>query len=182
MGARLQIGTRTRDLALFHLAIDNKQRGCDLVSLKVSDIAAGGGVRRRAMVLQHKTRKPVQFEITDATKSAVEDWIANSGLISTDWLFPCRKDREVRITTRQYARLVTDWIGGIGLNPKTYSTHSMRPMKVTMIYRKTGIVRAVQILLGHTKLDSTVRYPGVEVEDALALSEGVELSAVARPV
>lgn len=172
---KLQVEKRTRDLALFNLAIDSKLRGCDLVSLKVADVAAGSEMRRRAMVLQHKTRILVQFEITELTRTSVAEWLAKSRLASSDWLFPCRKDRAKHITTRQYARLVADWIGGSGLNPKTYGTHSMRRTKATLIYRKTGNVRAVQLLLGHTKLDSTVRYLGVEVEDALSISESVDL-------
>jgi site-specific recombinase XerC len=127
------------------------------------------------MVVQQKTHKPVQFEITELTRIAINDWLAKSLLTQKDWLFPCRKDRAKHITTRQYARLVSEWIAKIGLAPRVYGTHSMRRTKASIIYRKTGNIRAVQLLLGHTKLDSTVRYLGVEVEDALNLSEGIEV-------
>lgn len=172
---RLQISERIRDLALFNLAIDSKLRGCDLVRLKVEDVMQGEKVRTRTIVSQRKTGSPVQFEITEQTQKAVETWIGAKELKVGDWLFPSRVDARKSITTRQYARLVDEWIESIGLQPKVYGTHSLRRTKATLIYRKTGNIRAVQLLLGHTKLDSTVRYLGVEVEDALAISEGIDV-------
>ena len=70
------------------------------------------------------------------------------------------------MTTRQYARLVAKWIAGIGLDPHVFGTHSLRRTKATLIYRRTGNLRAVQLLLGHKKMESTVRYLGIEVDDA----------------
>ena len=179
---RLQLADHKRDLAMFNLALDSKLRGCDLVGLKVSDIQTGDDIRSRAKVIQKKTGKPVQFEVTKHTREALADWIHFKELNIYDWLFPSRKNRDNAMTTRQYGRVVKKygrvvkkWIGSIGLPKSSYATHSLRRTKATLIYRKTGNLRAVQILLGHEKIDSTVKYLGVEVEDALALSESIEL-------
>lgn len=172
---RLQIANHKRDLALFNLAIDCKLRGCDLVSLRVADIMNGDEIRSRAKVIQSKTGSPVQFEITKQTRDALEDWIEFKRLHVYEWLFPSRKDREKHVSTRQYGRIVKRWIQSIGLPKSSYATHSLRRTKATLIYRKTGNLRAVQLLLGHSKIDSTVKYLGVEVEDALALAESIEL-------
>jgi len=172
---RLQISNRVRDLALFNLAIDSKLRGCDLVHLRVEDVMQDDQVRTRALISQRKTGAPVQFEITEQARAAVAAWLRGRDLKALDWLFPSRVDKRKPMTTRQYGRLVDDWIAAIGLAPKAYGTHSLRRTKAALIYRKTGNIRAVQLLLGHTKLDSTVRYLGVEVEDALAISESIDV-------
>lgn len=172
---RLQIADHKRDLALFNLAIDCKLRGCDLVNLRVADVVNGDEIRSRAKVIQSKTGSPVQFEITKQTRDALQDWISFKNLDVYEWLFPSRKDRDQHLTTRQYGRIVKRWVQSIGLPKSTYATHSLRRTKATLIYRKTGNLRAVQLLLGHNKIDSTVKYLGVEVEDALALSESIEL-------
>lgn len=166
---RLQIANRKRDLALFNLSLGSKLRGCDLLSLKVFD------VRSRTKIIQKKTGYPVQFEIMDQSRDAIRDWCEFKRLEQYDWLIPSRKDRNRHLSTRQYARLVDDWVQSIGLRRSAYGTHSMPRTKATLIYRKTGNLRAVQLLLGHTKIDSTVRYLGVEVEDALELAESIEL-------
>lgn len=166
---RLQISNCVRDLALFNLAIDSKPRGCDLVHLRVEDVMQGDQVRTRSLVSQRKTGAPVQFEITEQARSALAKWVNGRGLSGSDWLFPSRAHKHEPMTTRQYGRLVDDWIASIGLSAAAYGTHSLRRTKAALIYRKTGNIRAVQLLLGHTKLDSTVRYLGVEVEDALAI-------------
>ncbi|MEL7539675.1 MAG: tyrosine-type recombinase/integrase [Pseudomonadota bacterium] len=172
---RLQLADNKRDLALFNLAIDSKLRGCDLLRVRVSDLRMGSDIRTRAKIVQSKTGNPVQFEVTKCTRDAIDDWCCFKSLQSHDWLFPSRKDRSKHLTTRQYARLVDSWIASIDLPRSSYATHSMRRTKATLIYRKTGNLRAVQLLLGHTKIDSTVRYLGVEVEDALTLAESIEL-------
>ena len=172
---RLQLANHKRDLALFNLALDSKLRGCDLVSLMVSDVQTGDEIRPSAKIIQKKTGKPVQFEITKQTREALIDWIEHKKLKIYDWIFPSRKNRDLAITTRQYGRIVKNWIGSIDLPKSSYATHSLRRTKATLIYRKTGNLRAVQLLLGHEKIDSTVKYLGVEVEDALALSESIEL-------
>lgn len=172
---RLQLAKKTRDLALFNLAIDSKLRGCDLVKIKVRDIKSGNEISRRAMVLQQKTKQPVQFEITDQTRSAIMDWIEEAGLSFNHYLFTSRLHASSHISTRQYARHVKNWVRLIGLDPALYGTHSLRRTKATLIYRRTKNLRAVQILLGHTKLESTVRYLGVEVDDALSISEQTEI-------
>ncbi len=172
---RLQISNRVRDLALFNLAIDSKLRGCDLTHLRVEDVMQDDQVRTRALVSQRKTGAPVQFEITEQARAAVARWVNGKALKNSDWLFPSRVDRTKPMTTRQYGRLVDEWIAEIGLSPAAYGTHSLRRTKAALIYRKTGNIRAVQLLLGHTKLDSTVRYLGVEVEDALAIAEGIDV-------
>lgn len=173
--ARLELKKRVRDLALFNLAIDSKLRACDLTALKVEDVAAGGEVKTRGIIVQKKTGRPVQFEITEQTRVAVANMIRRHGLRPGDYLFPSRLATSPHLSTRQYARIVQGWVSSIGLNPATYGTHSLRRTKAALIYRKTGNLRAVQLLLGHSKLESTVRYLGVEVDDAIAISEGVDL-------
>ena len=172
---RLELADNKRDLAMFNLALDSKLRGCDLMRLRVADIQTGHEIRSRAKIIQKKTGKPVQFEITKNTREALIDWITFKGLDVYDWLFPSRKNKDNAMTTRQYGRVVKKWIASIDLPKSSYATHSLRRTKATLIYRKTGNLRAVQLLLGHEKIDSTVKYLGVEVEDALALSESIEL-------
>jgi integrase len=171
----LQVSCKTRDLALFDLALDSKLRGCDLVTLKVGDVVSGGGVKHRVVILQQKTGRPVQFEVTEQARRSLARWLEATRLVETDWLFPSRMNPEAHLTTRQYARLVRKWVSLVGLDPAAYGTHSMRRTKVSLLYKKTGNLRACQLLLGHTKLESTVRYLGVEVDDALELSEALEL-------
>jgi integrase len=171
----LKTARRVRDLALFNCAIDAKLRGCDLVKLKVSDIAPGGSLRDRATVIQQKTGRPVPFEITDPTREALLAWLERRGGRWDDWLFPSRSRAGEHISTRQYGRLVDQWVSAIGLEPRAYGTHSLRRTKVALIYKRTGNLRACQLLLGHRKIESTVRYLGIEVDDALALSEQVEI-------
>ena len=156
---RLQLGKKKRDLALFNLAIDSKLRSCDLVTLQVADVAQGGQVRERAIVIQQKTGRPVQFELTEQTREAIRDWLSEKQLKDHDFLFPSRIHHCSHLSTRQYARIVDHWVASIGLDPHKYGTHSMRRTKAALIYKKTGNLRAVQLLLGHTKLESTVRYP-----------------------
>lgn len=172
---RLEIANSHRDLALFNLAIDSKLRGCDLVKLKVVDIFTAGQVKERASIIQSKTQKPVRFEITEGTRKSLLRWMNEPLMIGSEFLWPGRLHERLHISTRQYARLVREWVKSINLEPSAYGTHSMRRTKVSQIYKKTGNLRAVQLLLGHTKMDSTVRYLGVELEDALVISEAVEI-------
>ena len=172
---RLEIAENHRDLALFNLAIDSKLRGCDLVRLTVTDVYAAGQVRERTSILQSKIRTPVRFELTSGTRASLERWLEDPLMIGSSHLWPGRFHDRPHISTRQYARLVRLWVQSIGLEPSAYATHSMRRTKVARIYRKTGNLHAVQLLLGHAKMDSTVRYLGVELEDALAISEAVEI-------
>ncbi len=171
----LRLDGHIRDLALFNLAIDSKLRGCDVVSLKVEDVAPHGYAIDRATVRQKKTGRPVKFEISDQTRQAVDDYLKTKRKIPSDFLFTGRRGNDRCLTTRQYARLVSDWIALIGLDPSLFGTHSIRRTKATLIYRKTGNLRAVQLLLGHTKIESTVRYLGIEVDDALAIAEQVDV-------
>jgi integrase len=172
---RLLVEGRIRDLAMFNLAIDSKLRGCDVVALKVQDIAPSGYAVDRATVRQKKTGRPVKFELTDQTRQAVDDYLKTAGKRAGDLLFTGRRGPDQSMTTRQYARLLSEWIGSIGLDPKLFGTHSLRRTKATLIYRRTGNLRAVQLLLGHTKIESTVRYLGIEVDDALSIAEQVEV-------
>ena len=172
---RLQIGHRTRELALLDLGLDSKLRACDLVGLRVRDISQGGRVATRAMVMQQKTARPVQFEITPPTREAVSEWIREARLSNDDYLFPSRVHDAPHLGTRQYARILDAWLVEIGLDPTAYGTHTIRRTKASMIYRRTKNIRAVQLLIGHSKLESTVRYLGIEVEDALELSEQTEI-------
>ena len=172
---KLQIEGRIRDLAMFNLAIDSKLRGCDVVAIKVDDVAAGGYTADRATVRQKKTGRPVRFELTEQTRQAVDEYLRATNKKPGEFLFAGRRGPQKSITTRQYARLVSDWIGSVGLDPRLYGTHSLRRTKATLIYRRTGNLRAVQLLLGHTKIESTVRYLGIEVDDALAIAEQVDV-------
>lgn len=171
----LQQGRCIRDLALFNLAIDSKLRGCDLVDLRLRDISHGNQIMSRAIVMQQKTKRPVQFEITEQTREAVTAWIAKANLNSDQYLFPSRLSKSPHITTRQYARIVHRWVESIGLDPADYGTHTMRRTKATLIYRTTKNLRAIQLLLGHSRLESTVRYLGIEVDDALEIAEQTEI-------
>jgi len=172
---RLELAGNLRDLALFNVAIDSKLRGCDLVALKITDIVRDDRIRERVSVVQSKTHKPVQFELAENTRETVTNWINSPEMIGCQFMFPSRFHDRPHISTRQYGRLVREWVVSIGLEPSGYGTHSMRRTKVAEIYRKTGNLRAVQLLLGHTKVDSTVRYLGVELEDALGISEGIDI-------
>lgn len=172
---RLQLSEQVRDLALFNLAIDSKLRGCDLVGLRVKDISQGRSVFHRAIVMQRKTSRPVQFEITEQTRQSVLAWIDQGKLSASEYLFPSRVTDSPHLSTRQYARIVVSWVRSIGLDVTAYGTHSMRRTKATLIYRRTKNLRAVQLLLGHTKLESTVRYLGIDVDDALEIAEQTEV-------
>lgn len=171
----LQNKHAVRDLAMFNLAIDSKLRGCDLVSLRVRDITNGNQILPRAIVTQRKTQRPVQFELTEPTRLAVAAWLEKAHLRSDQYLFPSRLEDSPHLSTRQYARIVHMWVETAGLDSSIYGTHSLRRTKATLIYKKTKNLRAVQILLGHTKLESTVRYLGIEVDDALEISEQIEI-------
>lgn len=160
---------------MFNLAIDSKLRGCDLVSLRVRDVTHGSQVLPRAIVVQTKTQRPVQFELTEPTRLAVAAWLDKARLRGEQFLFPSRVARSPHVSTRQYARIVHHWAEAAGLDPSTYGTHSMRRTKATLIYKRTKNLRAVQLLLGHSKLESTVRYLGIEVDDALEISEQTEI-------
>ena len=166
---------RVRDRALFDPVIDSKLRGCDVVKIKIGELVSGGHVRSRAIVMQQKTGRPVQFEILEPARTTILAWLERRGGANDDFAFPSRIDHAAHISTRQYARLVDEWVIGIGLHAEDYGTHSLRRTKASIIYKRTGNLRAVQILLGHTKIESTVRYLGVDVDDALTLAEGTEL-------
>ena len=157
------------------MAIDSKLRGCDVVNLKVDDIAPHGYTLDRATIRQQKTGRPVKFEITEQTRQAVDHYLEARRKQPGEYLFSGRKGESHSLTTRQYARLVSRWISDIGLDAKLFGTHSLRRTKATIIYRRTGNLRAVQLLLGHTKIESTVRYLGIEVDDALAIAEQVDV-------
>jgi integrase len=172
---RLELGDRKRELALFNLAIDSKLRGCDLVQLRVRDVAHGDRIATRAIVMQQKTQRPVQFEITKPTRESTIAWIREAGLKAEDYLFPSRLGLSRHLSTRQYARIVGAWVAEIGLDAGAYGTHTMRRTKASLIYRRTRNLRAVQLLLGHTRLESTVRYLGIEVDDALEMAEQTEV-------
>ncbi|MCQ4143400.1 tyrosine-type recombinase/integrase [Vogesella sp. AC12] len=171
----LQNKHAVRDLAMFNLAIDSKLRGCDLVCLRVRDVTHGSQILPRAIVVQRKTQRPVQFELTEPTRLAVAAWLEKAHLRSDQYLFPSRLEASPHLSTRQYARIVHMWVETAGLDSSIYGTHSLRRTKATLIYKKTKNLRAVQILLGHTKLESTVRYLGIEVDDALEISEQIEI-------
>lgn len=172
---RLQLANDKKELALFNLAIDSKLRACDLVKLRVSDVVQLGHICSRAMILQKKTQIPVQFEITEATRDSLKAYLAHTEIRSNDYLFKSQFPSSDHLSTRQHARIVKKWIVSVGLDLKVYATHSIRRTKPSLIYKRTKNLRAVQLLLGHTKLESTVKYLGVEVEDALEIAERMDI-------
>lgn len=172
---RLKLQGRTRDLALFNLAIDSKLRGCDVVAIRVDDVAPNGYTLDRATVRQKKTGRPVRFELTEQARQAIDDYLRETGRRSGQFLFAGRGETQPCMSVRRYASLVREWTAGIGLDPLKYGTHSLRRTKATLIYRRTGNLRAVQLLLGHTKIESTVRYLGIEIDDAIEIAEKVDI-------
>jgi site-specific recombinase XerC len=152
---------RLRDRALFDFAIDSKLRGCDIVKVRIGDVVSGAHVRDRAIIVQQKTNRPVQFELMDTARKTIRAWLERRGGTLRDYIFPSRNDYMSHLSTRQYARLVREWVVAIGLQPQDYGTHSLRRTKASIICKATGNLRAVQILLRHAKIDSTVRYLGV---------------------
>lgn len=171
---KLQMADRKRDLALFNLAIDSKLRGCDVVAVRVDDVAPSGYSMDRATIRQKKTGRPVRFELTDQTRQAIDEYLRLTGRKRGQFLFAGRGDKG-GLTTRQYTRLVQKWVASIGLDPAKFGTHSLRRTKAVLIYRRTGNLRAVQLLLGHSKIESTVRYLGIEVDDAIEIAEKIDI-------
>lgn len=143
--------------------------------MKIGDLVAGAEIRTRAIVIQQKTGRPVQFEITADVRASLLAWLEHRGGTIEEYVFPSRIDHASHLSTRQYARLVDEWVTAVGLRRAEYGTHSMRRTKAAMIYKATGNLRAIQILLGHSKIDNTVRYVGVDIEDALLLAERTEI-------
>ena len=172
---RLQLEQRRRDLALFNLGIDSKLRGCDLVAVRVDDVTPSGYAMDRATIRQKKTGRPVRFELTDQARMTIDEYLKLTGRKSGQFLFAGRRDGARGLTTRQYARLVQDWVASIGLDPAKFGTHSLRRTKAVLIYRRTGNLRAVQLLLGHLNIESTVRYLGIEVNDAIEIAEKIDI-------
>lgn len=172
---RLEIAENHRDLALFNLAIDSKLRGYDLVKLKVADIYASDQVKERASIAQSKIQRSVRFEITEGTRKSILRWMEGPLMVGSEYLWSGRFHERLHISTRQYARLVGEWVKSIVLDPTSFGTHSMRRTKVTQIYKKTGHLRAVQLLLGDTKMDGTVRHLDAELEDALSIAGTIEI-------
>ena len=166
---------RLRDRALFDLAIDSKLRGCDLVKIKIGDIVTNGAIRNRATVIQQKTKRPVQFELMTEARKSLLTWLNRRVGSLEDFIFPSRVNYMGHLSTRQYARLVDEWVGAIGLDVREYGTHTMRRTKASLIYKATGNLRAVQILLGHTNIENTVRFLGVDMDDAITLAERTEI-------
>lgn len=171
---KLQIYSKKRDLVLFNLTIDSKLRGCDVVAVRVDDVATSGYSMDRTTIRQKKTGRPVRFELTDHARQAVDDYLRLTGRQPGQFLFAGRGDRD-GLTTRQYARLVQEWVASIGLYPAKFGTHSLRRTKAVLIYRRTGNLRAAQLLLGHSKIESTVRYLGIEFDDAIEIAEKIEI-------
>ena len=172
---RLQVFRRTRELALFNLGIDSKLRACDLLKLKVRDISLGERVAARAIVVQQKTSRPGSSG-SRSRRAAL--WPSGSrcrvlGRMASS--FQAVFIASPHLSTRQYARIVDFWVEEIGLDPAAYGTHSIRRTKPSLDLSADQDLRAVQLLLGHTKLESTVRYLGIEVEDALELAEQTEV-------
>ena len=171
---RLEIEGNIMELALLNLAIDCKLRSCDLLRMKVRDISSRGVIQERVLYTQSKTGRPVQFEITSRTAQSISQWLIMSGLIASDFLFPSPRKVGQPMSYSYYVGIIRRWAETLGYDVYLYGTHSMRRTKATLIYARTKNIRAVQLLLGHAKLDNTIRYLGVEIEDALHISEGID--------
>jgi integrase len=171
---RLEIESNLMQLALLNLAIDSKLRASDLLPLKVCDIASQDRIFNRVKHIQQKTDIEVQFEITSRTQQSLIKWILLASLSASDFVFPSPRLKQQSISYSYYRYIVRKWASDLGLDPNLYGTHSMRRTKATLVYAKTKNIRAVQLLLGHSKVDNTIRYLGVELEDALLLSESTD--------
>ena len=171
----LKLKGRTRDLALFNLGIDSKLRACDLLDIQVSDVSSGSAVFQQATIVQKKTEVPVTFEITDATRAAVQAWIEKAKLSPDDFLWRSRNGQSKRLSMSQYSRIIKHFATVVGADPTAFATHSIRRTKVTLVYRKTQNLRACQLLLGHKKIENTVRYLGLELDDALKISRDIDI-------
>ena len=173
--ARLEIANNAKELALFNLAIDSKLRGCDLVALKVLDVMRAGEILTRASIVQQKTGTPVMFEIIAHTRQSLLEWITLANLKYDDYLFPSRKHAVPHLGTRAYDLIVHKWVSSIGLESGLYGTHTMRRTKVSILYKRDKNLRAIQLLLGHKKIESAVRYLGIDVQDALEFAENLDI-------
>ncbi|EJL6393527.1 tyrosine-type recombinase/integrase [Vibrio navarrensis] len=171
---RLELSNNLMELALLNLAIDSKLRSNDLLSLTVSDVSSNFLVFNRVQYVQKKTGNDVQFEITQRTQQTLSHWIKDQNLQPTDYLFPSPRRSNQPLSYSYYRKIIRSWALALGHNPDLYGTHSLRRTKATLIYQKTKNIRAIQLLLGHTKIENTIKYLGVELEDALRLSEEIE--------
>jgi integrase len=159
---RLKSARQIRELALFNLAIDSNLNACDLVQLRVRDVAKGRRILSRTTIAQLESRRAIHFEISDETRDSVAAWIAHEKLKSDKDLFPSRLSESPHLSTRQFARLVASWVGSIGLHPGAYGTQSLRRTKAALIYRRSRSLLAAQLFLGHTRLRSTARFLGID--------------------
>ncbi len=164
-----------RDLVLLNLGVDSKLRACDLLSLTVNDVMVGQSVKTEATILQQKTRLPVTFEITAKTREAIADWVRHANLEGEDFIFQSRIRNSPHLKIRQYSRIIKRWAAEIDRDPTEYATHSIRRSKATILYEKTHNLRAIQQLLGHQKIENTVRYLGVELSEALKMSREIDV-------
>lgn len=171
---RFELENKLEQLVIFNLAIDNKLRSSDLIQLKVRDICSGSLIQSRAIIEQKKTHREVQFEITTKTQQCMNLWIHKKNLTPSDYLFPSPRKHGHHISYHYYSGIVKQWVRKLGLDLTQYNTHSLRRTKASLIYAKTKNLRAIQLLLGHSKLESTIEYLGVEIEDALTISEATE--------
>ena len=171
----LKLKERTRDLALFNLGIDSKLRACDLLDMQVSDVSSGSTVFQQATIVQKKTEMPVTFEISDGTRTSVQAWIEEAKLSPGDFLWRSRNGTSRHLSMSQYSRIIKHFAEVVGADPAAFATHSIRRTKVTLIYRKTQNLRACQLLLGHKKIENTVRYLGLELDDALKISRDIDI-------
>lgn len=164
---RLEIENDLMQLALLNLAIDSKLRASDWLKLHVYDVSSQGVIHERVQCIQQKTGTDVHYEITPRTQQSISRWIFAASLEASSFLFPSSRRFGQPISYSFYRSIIRSWAEKLGLNADYYGTHSMRRTKATLIYARTKNIRAVQILLGHSKLDNTIRYLGVDLEDAL---------------
>lgn len=169
------VGTRDARSGVVQSGDRQQARGCDVVSVRVEDVAPRGLTLDRGTVRQKKTGRPVKFELTEQSREAIDAYLKATRRVPGQYLFPGRAGEEGHLTARQFSRLLKQWLTAVGLDPALYGTHSLRRTKAALVYKRTGDLRAVQLLLGHTKIESTVRYLGIEVDDSLEIAESVEV-------
>ena len=161
----IKASKRIKDLALFNVAIDSSLRVGDLLELRVRDVAPEGQVSEQARITQQKTKKRVEFELTKPTRDALSVWILHEQLNPKQFLFPSRIHSSPHLSARQYGKIVDQWVTSIGLDRSAYGTESIRRTKATLTYQRTKDLQAAQLLLGHSRIRSTVRFLGIEAED-----------------
>ena len=170
----LKIKDDKRSLALFTLGIDSMLRASDLVNLEVETITDHEGkVKNKFSVIQIKTGQPVEITLTQKTIDYVQDWL-NSESIYYGYVFK-GATIDSHLSIERYRVGIKNWVKSIGLNPREYSTHSVRRTKPSIVYKETGNIEEVKRMLGHTTLAMTSEYLGIDKEKVSDLATRINV-------